>query len=110
MSESDRAAEVVALFEDTVARLRAERGDGDPLAIAVDAFAAVHARFPDLSEAETERAAGIRAFNACCAVFEAARGRLPTSRDELDQWLATPQGRAAYQRAGRNLLGLPWPE
>lgn len=101
MSEPHRAAAVVALFEDTVRRLRAERGDDHPLAIANEAFAVVDARYGDLSEAEVHRAAQIRLLNACCAVFEGTRGRLPTSREELDQWLATPESRAAYQRSGR---------
>ena len=60
-----RAAEVVALFEDTVRRLRAERGDDDPLAISEAALAAVHARYPDLSEEEALQAAMIRWRNAC---------------------------------------------
>ena len=77
MSEPHRAAAVVALFEDTVRRLRAERGDDDPLAIAEAAFAAVHARYPDLSEAEAGRAAAIRRSNAYCALFEAACHRAP---------------------------------
>lgn len=100
MSEPHRAAAVVALFEDTVRRLRAERGDDHPLAIVDEAFAAVHARYPDLSEAEVHRAAKIRQFNAYSSLFEAAHGRDPASRDELFRWLATPDGRAAMQEIG----------
>jgi hypothetical protein len=54
-------------FEDTVRRLKAERGDDDPLTIANEAFAAVHARYGDLSEAEAMEAAKIRWFNAHAA-------------------------------------------
>ena len=67
MSKSTRAAEVVSFFEDTVRRLKAERGDDDPLAIANEAFARVHARYGDLSEAEAMEAAKIRSFNAHAA-------------------------------------------
>jgi carbohydrate-binding DOMON domain-containing protein len=101
MSEPHRAAEVVRLFEDTVRKLKAERGDDDPLAIAEAAFAAVHARYPDLSAAETERMAQIRQFNAYSSLFETAHHRAPNTIEELHRWLATPEGRAAYQRAGR---------
>jgi len=101
MSEPHRAAEAVALFEDTVRRLRAERGDDNPLDIADEAFAAVHARYPDLSEAETKRMAEIRQFNAYSFLFEVAHHRAPNTVEELYRWLATPKGRAAYQRSGR---------
>ncbi|WP_338830237.1 hypothetical protein [Bradyrhizobium sp. 27S5] len=100
MSEPHRAAAVVALFEDTVRRLKAMRGD-DPLAIADAAFAVVQARFPDLTGAEVQRAAEIVRFDAYSGLFEAAQDRPPNSVEELDQWLATAEGRAAYQRAGR---------
>lgn len=98
MSEPHRAPEVVSFFEDTVRRLRAERSDDDPLAIAEAAFAAVHARYGDLTEAEAERAVAIRQFNACIALFEAAHRRAPYCRDELDRWLITPQGGRAEKK------------
>ncbi len=100
MSEPHRAAEVVSYFEATIVRLRAKRGDGDPLAMVDAAFAAVHACYPDLSEAEVHRAAEIRQFNAYSSLFEAAHGRDPGSRGELFRWLATPDGRAAMHEIG----------
>jgi hypothetical protein len=54
----------VALFEDTVRRLRAERGDDDPLAIAEAAFAIVRVRYGDLTEAEAMEAARLRWLHA----------------------------------------------
>jgi hypothetical protein len=95
-----RAAEVVAVFE-AVARRLTERGDHDPLDIVNAAFAAVHARFPDLTAAEAERAAAIRQFNALSALFEAVHRRAPNTIEELYAWANTPEGRTAYERCGR---------
>lgn len=95
-----RAAEAVAFFEDTVRRLRAERGDDNPRDIANEAFAAVRARYPGLTAAETRRMAEIRQFNGYSALFEAAYHRAPNTVEELYQWLATPQGRAAMREIG----------
>jgi hypothetical protein len=97
-----RAAEIVGFFEDVVRGLTATRGDDDPFDDIVDkAFAAVHARYGDLTAAEAERAAAIRQHNAYAALFELAHGRLPNTVEELYRWLATPEGCAAYRRAGR---------
>ena len=96
-----RAAEAVALFENTVRQLRAAPGNDDPLEIADAAFGALDGRYPDLTAGEAERMAAIRLFNAMSALFETERHRSPNTVEELYEWLATRQGRAAYQRAGR---------
>lgn len=81
MSEPRRAAQAARFFEDTIRRLRAERGDHDPLAIANAGFAAVHARYGDLSGAEaapvsiasaSRRAASLACLSSmgCSAVFQ----------------------------------------